>query len=1269
MTGKNALITICSVLCMQPSFLSALTPDWTVSLTSGGGARQLALDTAGNIYAGVESANGYLVSLSPVGTENWSVLLDDANTGNFTHVRGVAVDRVRGRVYTTFAGANGGRLDAYDLGGVLQWSFSGIGGAGILSSPVIGWDGTIYAGASGNNNSVYAFFPDGTLKWTYALPSGSSVDTGGIVILSSGDLVVGTRGANAEVYCLNAAGQLKWVYALNAPYVFNLAIDSQDNIYVSQDRASTSSNLIKLDRDGNLAWTFAAGAGLMGVAIDVDGTIYAGSRDHFLYAVNPNGSTKWTYDSGLALGMPSVGEAGSIYVASIEGSGANSLLVISSTGQLLDQAALGNGRCGWDTYSPMLTETGKLYIGMCGANQFAAFTVADQGLAASAWPRSHADTYNTGRAAVSAIAHWTFDEGSGLTAVDVSGNGHDGAITGAEWTTGKVGGALYFNAADQQDVVTAPHSADFDFSAAQDFTVEAWIQPDTPSSYRGIVGRHDDRAWMLSYRGTASYPNDFRFEAIGSGGDNNYPAETSAPLGEWTHVAVVVDRSAGELRMYKDGALTNTHVAPNYNLSSSDPLHIGWHGFNISDRWFGGKIDEVRIVGAALMPEQFIGYPFVEISFPNLTSFYAQPFSAPIQVSGTGDQGIVSAELFVAYDGDLLTPFSSPVSSTTMTSVWTIETNVVEGNGTPIDTLKIAMADEVALSGSGDLLILGFDVADIRVPYTSPLELVHVLFNDGTPQVAATDGSVKLIGTTGTTGVTPISATIIPRETITININDIDENTDSGSVQQFDVTVVNGAQVETLTLLEQGNDTDLFSATINTVFSLASTGAASSGDGIIQAKAGDEISFLYDDQLLGNGDGPVELHQEVVVTGGTDGTLRTTVVVQPGDTVRVKVVDADLSGSVNVRVDNPRSGDLEWLVLPEFSPGSSTFYGRFFTDEGAEIFGDSTLSILDCDTLLISYYDDVTALGDSTTLVSQTNGVVPFGDADDNGNVQAFDAALVLLHVLSPHLALWDSLSVNVDLQAPFGPITPYDASLILQHRVGLIDRFPVQTPLADNQPQPETSLQPGPKLVPETRRLSLRAGADYLSVWAEDRAGILSGDMLINGIEGKVQAGEELGGFLVESRATDEGLRIVFAGAEAVSGPGELLRVYGASTERAQLASASFNDGSITTQLENGPMLAMPTTYALYANVPNPFNPQTVIAFDLAQDSPVQLVVYDVLGQQVRSLVSGFLPAGSQRVLWDGRDQRGSQVGSGVYFYRLAAGEFVQTRRMMLLK
>jgi flagellar hook assembly protein FlgD len=78
--------------------------------------------------------------------------------------------------------------------------------------------------------------------------------------------------------------------------------------------------------------------------------------------------------------------------------------------------------------------------------------------------------------------------------------------------------------------------------------------------------------------------------------------------------------------------------------------------------------------------------------------------------------------------------------------------------------------------------------------------------------------------------------------------------------------------------------------------------------------------------------------------------------------------------------------------------------------------------------------------------------------------------------------------------------------------------------------------------------------------------------------------------------------------------------------------------------------------------------NPETQIAFELPQDSAVRLEIYDVLGQRVRTLVAGQLSAGSHRVLWNGRDQHGVQVSSGAYFYRLQAGAFVSTRRMMLI-
>ena len=92
-------------------------------------------------------------------------------------------------------------------------------------------------------------------------------------------------------------------------------------------------------------------------------------------------------------------------------------------------------------------------------------------------------------------------------------------------------------------------------------------------------------------------------------------------------------------------------------------------------------------------------------------------------------------------------------------------------------------------------------------------------------------------------------------------------------------------------------------------------------------------------------------------------------------------------------------------------------------------------------------------------------------------------------------------------------------------------------------------------------------------------------------------------------------------------------------------------------------------TTINLAQNVPNPFNPATRIAFDLPEESGVKLTVYDVSGRVLREIETGQLPAGRHEAAWDGRDNGGREVASGIYFYRLEAANFSATRRMILVK
>jgi hypothetical protein len=95
----------------------------------------------------------------------------------------------------------------------------------------------------------------------------------------------------------------------------------------------------------------------------------------------------------------------------------------------------------------------------------------------------------------------------------------------------------------------------------------------------------------------------------------------------------------------------------------------------------------------------------------------------------------------------------------------------------------------------------------------------------------------------------------------------------------------------------------------------------------------------------------------------------------------------------------------------------------------------------------------------------------------------------------------------------------------------------------------------------------------------------------------------------------------------------------------------------------------AIPTAFSLRQNYPNPFNPSTTISYWLRNAGDAELVVFDLAGRRVQTLVSGYVEAGPHEAQWDGRDDQGRQVASGVYLYRLVAGEFSEIKRMVLLK
>ncbi|HKB87732.1 MAG TPA: T9SS type A sorting domain-containing protein, partial [Ignavibacteriaceae bacterium] len=93
------------------------------------------------------------------------------------------------------------------------------------------------------------------------------------------------------------------------------------------------------------------------------------------------------------------------------------------------------------------------------------------------------------------------------------------------------------------------------------------------------------------------------------------------------------------------------------------------------------------------------------------------------------------------------------------------------------------------------------------------------------------------------------------------------------------------------------------------------------------------------------------------------------------------------------------------------------------------------------------------------------------------------------------------------------------------------------------------------------------------------------------------------------------------------------------------------------------------PASYNLFQNYPNPFNPSTVISYSIPKSSNVTLKIYDVLGREVKTLVSTEQVNGLHSIQWNGDNNYGSRVSSGIYLYRIEAGDFIQTKKMLLIK
>jgi len=270
------------------------------------------------------------------------------------------------------------------------------------------------------------------------------------------------------------------------------------------------------------------------------------------------------------------------------------------------------------------------------------------------------------------------------------------------------------------------------------------------------------------------------------------------------------------------------------------------------------------------------------------------------------------------------------------------------------------------------------------------------------------------------------------------------------------------------------------------------------------------------------------------------------------------------------------------------------------------------------------------------------------------------------------------------------GTISALDAAYILQFTVGLIDRFPVSM---SKSPQAvhEVTVERSEHIVPRDYELSLPNLAVkpneriLIPIAINDATGLNYGGVIIKYDPSVLKVIDVavlgmLSGSYWKANTRAGEVRFAFATPLPMEGKGNLLMIdFEALPNTAGRESLLIFDTveipeSRNIKIINGSVAILPERTMLLQNYPNPFNPETWLPFQLTQDAVVILRIYNQKGQLARTLYLGAKPAGmytskGKAAYWDGRDTAGEKVANGVYFYTLLAGDFLATRKLVLMK
>ena len=225
------------------------------------------------------------------------------------------------------------------------------------------------------------------------------------------------------------------------------------------------------------------------------------------------------------------------------------------------------------------------------------------------------------------VGYWSFDEGSGDTAYDGSGNGNDGTIHGGEnWTEGRFGRALEFDGED--DYIQIPDSPSFDTTfGSKIFTLETWVYCREWVNHQGIISKRDNNLYATQPLGL--YADTNGISGVMGSSSSSISVSNIPLLNEWHHIVFTGD--GNDMFLYVDGFIKDQNEINLNPVQNNDNLQIGYF-YNQPNGYFNGLIDEVAIYNRALTPSE-ISQHYNRTQYPTNASLTSTLISLPVDMN------------------------------------------------------------------------------------------------------------------------------------------------------------------------------------------------------------------------------------------------------------------------------------------------------------------------------------------------------------------------------------------------------------------------------------------------------------------------------------------------------------------------------------------------------------------------------------------------------------------------------------------------------------